>query len=57
MSTASDETPEEFEMRSDADHPDGDHVYVEADSEENIDTDSSSTEPPYDQGDDGADDA
>jgi len=45
------ETPEEMEMLWDAQHPDGEHVYMEVDEEGNIDPDSVTDEAPY--GDDG----
>jgi hypothetical protein len=50
------ETPEEMELQWDLQHPDGEHVYMEADSEGNIDPDSVTDEAPYDSGDDDEDD-
>jgi hypothetical protein len=49
------ETPEEFELGWDAQNPDGEHVYGEADSDGHLDADSLTDEAPYDQGDDSED--
>lgn len=46
------ETPEEFELQWDAENPEGEHVYVEADEEGNIDEDSATDEAPYGTGED-----
>lgn len=47
--------PKSFNSEWDTDHPDGGHVYAEADKEGHIDPDSFTEEPPYDTGDDEGD--